>query len=101
MASLKDRLKADLTTSMKARDELTKTVLRSALAAVKEARVAGDGAHELSDDDVRAILAKEAKRRDEAAAAFADGGPPSRPSASGPRARSWPGTCPPHSPATS
>jgi len=73
---LADQLQADLTTAMKARDELTKTVLRSAIAAVKEARVSGSEAHELTDDDVLAVLAKEAKRREEAATAFAEGGRP-------------------------
>jgi uncharacterized protein YqeY len=74
MSSLKDRLRADLTTAMKARDELTTTVLRSALAAIKEARVAGDAAQELDDDAVQAVVAREAKKRDEAATAFADAG---------------------------
>lgn len=71
---LAEQLQSDLTTAMKARDELTVTVLRSAIAAVKEARVAGDEARDLSDDDVLAVLAREAKKRDEAAAAFADAG---------------------------
>src|SRR5690606_6711003 len=47
---------------------------RSALAAVKEARVSGDAARDLSDADVQAVLAKEARKREEAAAAFADAG---------------------------
>lgn len=71
---LADQIQTDLTTSMKARDELTTTVLRSALAAIKEARVAGDAARELDDDAVQAVVAREAKKRDEAAAAFADAG---------------------------
>ncbi len=49
---LADQIQTDLTTAMKARDELTATVLRSALAAIKEARVSGDAAHDLGDDDV-------------------------------------------------
>ncbi len=71
---LAEQLQSDLTTAMKARDELTVAVLRSALAGVKEARVAGAEAQDLSDDDVLAVLAREAKKRDEAAAAFADAG---------------------------
>lgn len=71
---LADQIQSELTTAMKARDELTVTVLRSALAAIKEARVAGAVPRDLSDDDVRAVLAREAKKRDEAATAFADGG---------------------------
>ena len=72
--TLADRLQADLTTAMKARDELTTTTLRSAIAAVKEARVSGKTARELSDDDVEALLRTQVKRRDEAAEAFRDGG---------------------------
>ena len=59
---------------MKARDELRTTTLRSAIAAVKEARVAGSAAKELSDDDVEALLRTQVKRRDEAAEAFRSGG---------------------------
>lgn len=71
---LADQIQADLTTAMKARDPLTVSVLRMVIAGIKEARVSGAESHELTDDDVLAILAKEAKRREEAAAAFAEGG---------------------------
>jgi uncharacterized protein YqeY len=71
---LADQLQSDLTTAMKARDELTVAVLRSAIAGVKEARVAGAETRELTDDDVLAVLGREAKKRDEAATAFADAG---------------------------
>jgi uncharacterized protein YqeY len=71
---LAEQIQADLTTAMKARDELAVSVLRMALAAVKEARVSGTEAQELSDDDVLAILGREAKRREESAAAFTEGG---------------------------
>ena len=70
--ALADQLQTDLTTAMKARDELTVTVLRSVIAAVKEARVAGDAAKDLTDDEVLAVVGREAKKRDEAATAFAD-----------------------------
>jgi uncharacterized protein len=75
---LTEQLQADLTTAMKARDAATVSVLRMAIAAVKEAAVAGDSARELSDDEVVAVLTREAKRREEAAAAFTDGGRPER-----------------------
>lgn len=71
---LADQIQADLTAAMKARDELRLSVLRMAMAAIKEARVSGDAVRDLSDDQVVAILGKEAKRREEAAAAFAAGG---------------------------
>ncbi len=74
MSTLKDRLKSDLRTAMKARDELITSTLRMALTAVRNAEVAGKQARELSDDEVLAVLTKEAKKRREAATAFADAG---------------------------
>jgi uncharacterized protein len=74
MGTLKDRLNDDLHTAMKARDELTTGTLRMALAAVRNAEVAGSEARALSDDEVLAVLTKESKKRREAATAFADAG---------------------------
>jgi uncharacterized protein YqeY len=74
MGSLKDRLNDDLRTAMKARDELTTSTLRMALAAVRNAEVAGKEARELSDDEVLGVLTKESKKRREASTAFADAG---------------------------
>jgi uncharacterized protein YqeY len=71
---MKDRLRADLTTAMKARDELRTATLRMVLAAVSAEEVAGKEARELSDDEVQAVLRREAKKRREAADAFADAG---------------------------
>lgn len=76
MTTLADRLQHDLTTAMKARDQLTTATLRMAIAAVKEAAVAGSEAKALSDDEVEAVLRTQVKRRDEAAEAFRDGGRP-------------------------
>lgn len=75
---LADQIQTDLTTAMKARDELATSVLRMALAAVKEARVSGTESHDLSDADVQAVLGREAKKREEAAAAFTDADRPER-----------------------
>ena len=71
---MKDRLRSDLTTAMKARDEVTVRTLRMALTSVTKEEVAGSSARELSDDEVLAVLTKEAKRRREAADAFAAAG---------------------------
>jgi uncharacterized protein YqeY len=71
---LKDRLRTDLTTAMKGRDELSTATLRMVLAAVSAEEVAGKEARELSDDDVMAVLRREAKKRREAAEAFAGAG---------------------------
>ena len=59
---------------MKARDELVTSTLRMAIAAVRNAEVAGDTARELTDDEVLTVLTKEAKKRREAATAFGDAG---------------------------
>ncbi|HWH00963.1 MAG TPA: GatB/YqeY domain-containing protein [Pilimelia sp.] len=74
MGTLKDSLTADMRAALKARDELTTSTLRMALAAIQTAEVAGKSARELSDDEVRGVLTKEAKKRREAAQAFADAG---------------------------
>jgi len=74
MSSLKDRLNADLTAAMKARDELVTATLRMALTAVRMEEVAGKTARSLSDQEVLAVLTREAKKRREAAEAFMAGG---------------------------
>ena len=71
MGTLKARLNDDLHAAMKGRDELTTSTLRMALAAVRNAEVSGAASRELSDDEVVAVLTKEAKKRREAAEAFA------------------------------
>ena len=74
MPDLKEQLRADLTTAMKSRDELRTATLRMVLAAVSAEEVAGKEARELSDDEVQAVLRREAKKRREAAEAFAAAG---------------------------
>ena len=74
MSALKDRLRADLTTSIKARDEVRSSTLRMVLTAITNAEVAGKEQRELSDDDIVGVLSTEAKKRREAATAFEDGG---------------------------
>ena len=71
---LKGRLRVDLTAAMKARDPLTTGTLRMALAAVTTAEVAGTTAKELTDQEVTTVLAKEVRKRAEAAEAFAGAG---------------------------
>lgn len=70
MSELKDRLRADLTAAMKARDEVRSSTLRMVLSAVTNAEVAGKQSKELSDDEVVGVLSTEAKKRREAAEAF-------------------------------
>jgi uncharacterized protein len=74
MSGLKERLRADLTSAMKARDEARTRTLRMALTSVANQEVAGTSARELSDDEVLKVLATEARRRREAASAFEGAG---------------------------
>nr|MBA3523469.1 GatB/YqeY domain-containing protein [Geodermatophilaceae bacterium] len=69
-APLKDRLRRDLSTAMKARDAVTTGTLRMVLAAVQVEEVSGDAAHELTEDEVLAVVRREGKKRREAADAF-------------------------------
>lgn len=78
MTGLKERLRADLTTAMKARDELRSATLRMLLTAVKNEEVSGKAARELDDAEVVAVLTREGKKRREAAEAFAEGDRPDR-----------------------
>ncbi|MEU7893657.1 GatB/YqeY domain-containing protein [Nonomuraea sp. NPDC049152] len=74
MSALKDKLKADLSASLKSRDEVRLRTIRMALAAINVEEVAGKQARELSDDEIIKVLTKEAKKRREAAEAFGNAG---------------------------
>lgn len=74
MSELKSRIRADLTAAMKGRDELRTRTLRMALAEISKEEVAGASARELDDAEVERVLAREAKRRREAAEAFQGAG---------------------------
>jgi uncharacterized protein len=74
MPTLKDQLRADLTTAMKARDDTRTRTLRMALTAISTEEVSGSAAHDLTDEQIIKILTREAKRRREAATAFAEAG---------------------------
>ncbi|KAA0097787.1 GatB/YqeY domain-containing protein [Mycolicibacterium sp. P1-18] len=74
MAELKDRLRADLTVAMKARDKLTTATLRMLIAAIQSEEVSGAQVRELSDDEVLAVLARESRKRGEAAQIYVSNG---------------------------
>lgn len=74
MRMLVDTLRSDLTTAMKARDEVRVAALRLAVSALREAEVAGDAARQFDDDEALAVLGREVKRKDEAIEAFAGAG---------------------------
>jgi uncharacterized protein len=71
---LKQRLRTDLNSAMRARDQVRLRTLRMALAAITNEEVSGAAARELSDDEVVKVLTREAKKRREAAEAFAAAG---------------------------
>ena len=71
---LKERLRADLTTSIKARDKVRSGTIRMVLTAITEAEVAGAESIELSDQQVLDVVIREAKKRREAEEAYAAAG---------------------------
>ena len=74
--SLKATVQHDLTDAMRARDQVRSGTLRMVLTAITTEEVAGTESRELSDDEVLKVLAKEAKKRKEAAAAYTGAGRP-------------------------
>jgi len=71
---LKDRLQADLTDAMRARDEVRTATLRMTLTALTTEAVAGDQARELSADEATAVVVREAKKRRESAQVYDEAG---------------------------
>lgn len=71
-----DTIRADMKDAMKAKDAVKLRTLRSIIAAVQQAEVAGTEATTLSDDQVEKLISGQAKQRVEAAEAFDDGDRP-------------------------
>jgi len=76
MAAMKDTLRADLTTSMKARDTFRTGVLRMVLSAIQTEEVAGTSARELSAEEELAIVGREVRKRKESAELYTQGNRP-------------------------
>jgi uncharacterized protein len=74
MAELKSRLRSDLTQAMKTQDKLRTATLRMVLAAIQTEEVSGKQARELSDDEVLKVLARESRKRGEAAEIYTQNG---------------------------
>ncbi|WP_237569043.1 GatB/YqeY domain-containing protein [Mycolicibacterium lacusdiani] len=74
MAEFKERLRADLTASMKAQDKLRTGTLRMLLAAVQAEEVSGKAARDLTDEEVLKVLARESRKRGEAAEIYVQNG---------------------------
>ncbi len=76
MAALKDQLRSDLTTSMKARDTFRTGVLRMVLSAIQTEEVAGTSARELTAEEELAIVGREVRKRKESAELYETGNRP-------------------------
>jgi hypothetical protein len=72
--SLKATVRSDLHSAMRERDQVRAGTLRMALTAITNEEVSGKQARQLTDDDVLKVLAKEAKKRREAAEAYTGAG---------------------------
>jgi uncharacterized protein len=74
MAELKNQLRSDLTAAMKSQDKLRTATLRMLLAAIQTEEVSGKQARELGDDEVLKVLARESRKRGEAAQIYITNG---------------------------
>jgi uncharacterized protein YqeY len=75
--SLREQLASDLKDAMRAQDEVRKRTIRSVIAAIKQAETNLDAKGRrvsVDDDDVLAILAKQAKQRQESITEYRKGG---------------------------
>jgi len=75
MSSLKEQLRADRVAAMKAHDETTKNALAMTLTAIQREETSG-AAHELTDDEVLAIIKREVAMRKDSADAYRAGNRP-------------------------
>lgn len=73
---LKAQLKADLTTSIKARDELKSATIRMVLTAITNEEVSGKESKVLTEEEVLTVLAREGKKRRESFVAYTDANRP-------------------------
>jgi uncharacterized protein len=72
--TLKAKLRDDLTSAIRSKDELRSSTIRMVLTAITTEEVAGKEARVLSDSEIVTVLTREAKKRREAAEAFEQGG---------------------------
>ena len=73
-SGLKSRIQADINEALRSGDELLKSTLRMALAAIMNAEVAGAQAVVLTDDQIINLLRSEVKKRAESAEIYAAAG---------------------------
>ena len=73
-SGLKSRIQADINEALRSGDELLKSTLRMALAAIMNAEVAGAQATVLTDDQIINLLRSEVKKRAESAEIYTAAG---------------------------
>ena len=73
-SGLKSRIQADISEALRSGDDLLKSTLRMALAAIMNAEVAGAQATVLTDDQIINLLRSEVKKRAESAEIYAAAG---------------------------
>lgn len=71
--TLEETLHQDMVAAMKARDSALVTTLRMAIGALKNEKVAGKEARQLSEADEVAVLQREVRSRRDSAQAYTDG----------------------------
>ncbi len=76
MGTLEQRLAEDMVAALKAGDKESLGTIRMAIAAIKNEKVAGKAARELSDADEIAVLQREVAKRKDSAQAYTDGNRP-------------------------
>lgn len=72
--SLKEQLTTDMKEAMRSKDNLRRDTVRLLLTAIKNAEI--DKGGELTDQEVQALLQKQAKQRKDSITAYTDGGRP-------------------------
>ena len=72
--SLKTQVQGDLHDAMRAKEKVRAGTLRMVLTSITNEEVSGNEHRELGDDEVLKVIAKEAKKRKEAATAYRDAG---------------------------
>ena len=72
MSELKETIRADLKTAMKDRDKARTSAIRALLAAIQAAETDGGSRHDLTDEDVLKVIAREIKKRRESAEVYTD-----------------------------
>jgi len=71
---IKEQLQSDLTEAIRSRNEIVSGTIRMVLTSIRNEEVSGKEERTLADAEIITVLTREAKKRREAAEAFADAG---------------------------